>query len=68
MLPLSTQHDVCLSPTSPGEEQEETITQRPSLHQEAIRFIGELEWYAFANNQAEVMETLFGLQHEIENE
>jgi hypothetical protein len=47
--------------TSSEEEVETSVCEEPPTHQRAIHCVQELERYAFAYNQPELTETVFGL-------
>jgi hypothetical protein len=49
------------------EEVETSVCEEPPAHQRAIHCVQELQRYSFAYNQPELIETLFGLRHEIES-
>jgi hypothetical protein len=50
------------------EEVETSVCEEPPTHHRAIHCVQELERYAFAYNQPELIETLFGLRRIIERE
>jgi hypothetical protein len=50
------------------EEVETSVCEEPPTHQTAIHCVKELERYAFTYNQAELIETLFGLRRIIKRE
>jgi hypothetical protein len=50
------------------EEVETSVCKEPPTHQRAIHCVQELECYAFAYNQPELIETLFELRHKTERE
>jgi hypothetical protein len=53
---------------SSEEEVKTSFREEPPTHPTAINCVQELERYAFAYNQLELIETLFGLRRKIERE
>jgi hypothetical protein len=45
-----------------------SVYEEPPTHQRAAQCVQELEWYDFAHNQPEMVETLFGLRQKLERE
>jgi hypothetical protein len=51
-----------------SKEAELSVYEEPPTHKRAVQCIHKLEWYAFAHNQPEMVETLFRLQRKLERE
>jgi hypothetical protein len=51
-----------------SKEEELSVYEEPPTHQMVVQCPQKLEWYAFVHNQPEFVETLFGLQRNLERE